>query len=273
MNLINCHNHSDFSFDAKHPLQAMVDAAQNAGISVFAITDHCEINEYHDLEHPKPIVNSIAEVVRLREMEQYRNITLIAGVEIGQPLADDALVREVSTLPNLDYIIGSLHCVTNEVDYYYVDFTTMDVDAVTDLNRRYFAEMLDFVKVSDFDVLAHITYPFRYLYAAMKRKPGLVFSFNDYDEQVREVLRALVARGKSMEINTSTIEDLGNTTLDERFLGWFRELGGESVSIGTDAHNTGDVMRLLVEGHELVKKAGFTHTTYYQNRQPHKMKI
>ena len=38
----DCHSHTNFSFDAKHSVDAMCASAVERGLSALAITDHCD---------------------------------------------------------------------------------------------------------------------------------------------------------------------------------------------------------------------------------------
>ena len=40
---IDTHTHSLFSYDADYPLETMIKAAEDAGLSVLAVTDHCDM--------------------------------------------------------------------------------------------------------------------------------------------------------------------------------------------------------------------------------------
>lgn len=273
MNLIDCHNHSSYSFDADDSVSNMVSAARNKGIFAFAITDHCEVNEYSDRNHPAPIVGGISEIIRLRELPKYKDIKLIAGVELGQPLYDNDLANQILSLQGLDFVIGSLHCVPNEQDYYFIDFNKLTNDEVDSLNYRYYTEMLNVAKYADFDILAHITYPFRYMRKAMAKNSNLNFSFDRYDDQIYEILKTIVQRGKGIEINTSTFKSIGETMPAEKFIKQYYDLGGEILSIGSDSHEMANVGNAIDIGHIIAHNAGFQYVTYYQNRKPEMVSI
>lgn len=273
MKLIDCHNHSNYSFDADFPVEDMVKSAIAKGLYAFAITDHCEINEFSQRNHPKPIEDGIKDIVALREKYADKNITLLAGVEIGQPLHDGRLCQEVLALKGLDVVIASLHCVKGMPDYYYIDFTKMKTDEVKRLNERYFEELYEIAKSADFDVLAHITYPFRYICKAMQAHSWLKLSTEVYDDQIEKVLQMIIKRGKSLEINTSTLTSIGETMPPERILRLYKKLGGELISFGSDAHDIKDVARGIQNGYAIAKSIGFDNATYFVDRKPVTIKI
>ena len=41
--ILDCHNHSRFSFDSKELVPAACEQAEALGLQVFALTDHCDM--------------------------------------------------------------------------------------------------------------------------------------------------------------------------------------------------------------------------------------
>ena len=48
----------------------------------------------------------------------------------------------------------------------------------------------------------------------------------------------------------------------------YRELGGRILTIGSDAHRTGDLGKGIAEGIELAGYCGFTEIAVYKERKP-----
>ena len=98
-----------------------------------------------------------------------------------------------------------------------------------------------------FNVLAHCDYPRRYWPTA---RVGAYLE-SDFEEEYREVFRALASSGRALEINTRS--PLASVTL----LRWWWHEGGDAVSFGSDAHQP-----FRVGGHfdlavDVVEAAGF----------------
>ena len=85
-----------------------------------------------------------------------------------------------------DTVIGSLHVMPNNVDFYDMDYDHLDQDA---LLRDYLAEAKKMIEFGGFDVFAHLDYPLR----VMKRDNNQP-SFENFMEWVTPVLRALIDR-------------------------------------------------------------------------------
>ena len=55
---------------------------------------------------------------------------------------------------------------------------------------------------------------------------------------------------------------------DESVIRRYRELGGEILTIGSDAHCTDDLGRGIEEGIRIAKNCGFTSVAVYHKRRP-----
>lgn len=272
MKLIDCHNHSKHSFDGAFSVIEMVSSAREKGISVYAITDHADTNFFKEHNLPSAIQNSIADINKLKN--RFSDLKIIAGVELGQCLHDTKKAEIITSIDGLDFIIGSLHNVLGEKDFYHIDFKNESYDYIKDLLNRYFLELIEMAKCSDIDVLGHLTYPFRYIAKAMNNCKTLKIPLDIYDEQIYEVLKQTIESGKGIEINTSTFSsELGEPMPNEKYLKMYKQLGGEILSIGSDAHTIEKVGRNILEAHMMVQNIGFKYITYFENRKPIMIKL
>jgi histidinol-phosphatase (PHP family) len=84
-----------------------------------------------------------------------------------------------------------------------------------------------------------------------------------------DVLRTILDCGKGIEINTSGYKyGLGHAHPKTEILKRYRELGGEIITIGSDAHKP---EHLCYDFHlvpELLKSLGFTYYTTFVQRKP-----
>ena len=89
----------------------------------------------------------------------------------------------------------------------------------------------------------------------------------DYPDFGEAAARA-VASGeydRGIELNTNR----GHTPLpDEKWLRMYRELGGEIVTLGTDAHSPGAVGCAVREGQALLRACGFTRFCTFRRGTP-----
>lgn len=264
MIVLDCHNHAEFSFDSKVPLQTVIDTAFNRGANIYAITEHCDVNstDIDLLENTKNYLNAIKSVVKPD------NFTLIKGIELGQPLQNHTLSKQLCALEDLDFVIGSMHNVDGYQDYYYLDFHELGLEQVTKITDLYYNEMLEMTLKADFDVLGHITYPLRYFH-----RRDFQMDFTRYDDIIREILINAITNSKGIEINSSTFRAFGEPLPSKKYVKLYHDLGGEILSIGADAHVEENILKDIDKATQLAIDVGFTHLTYFKNRKPNFVKI
>lgn len=261
--LIDCHNHSKASMDSDCPVSEMLFAAEQKKISVFAITDHCELDEY-EIQNTK--ANIRESVLTINSLKNTTDVKLLCGIEIGQANAFPDLLEEVLNDNPFDMVIGSLHCVKNEKDFYYTDFDNIEINRIKELINRYFDELYELCEMNFFDTLAHITYPFRYI--KNEQKQAELKPFSAFDDVAKKIFSVLIKNEKSLEYNTSsTRRSNEDFLLNKHFMELYYNEGGRLVTIGSDAHSPTNVGSDILQGMSVLKEIGFTNVTYYENRK------
>lgn len=91
-----------------------------------------------------------------------------------------------------------------------------------------------------------------------------------YTDVVDEILRTAVADGKGLELNTSCWRyGMGErTTPTAAILRRYRELGGEFITVGSDAHQVKWVGDHLNEGYQFLRDLGWDYCVVYRHRKP-----
>ncbi len=258
------HLHSDFSGDGEIPMETMIQEGIARGLSLMCFTEHLDWDFPPTPEHTAFDLDIPAYRNRLVELkEKYKDsIDLRFGLELGlQPhLASrhQALLKEWE----FDFVIGSSH-VTDGCDPYYPAFyeDRTEEEAYT----SYFESILDNLKVfNQMDVYGHIDYVVRY--GPNKNK---FYTYERYEEILEEILRTLISRNVGLEVNTGGFHyGLGHPNPCEEILTRYRQLGGEILTIGSDAHIPGNIAFDFHKLPDLLKSCGFTHYTVFQNRRP-----
>lgn len=255
------HTHSKHSFDGNDPVMMLCEQAIKLGLYSISITDHCECNEYFSNNVRKSIEASVMASGKARASYGFK-IKVYTGIELGQPTQNKLAADDVLSLCDYDFVIGSLHNLKNEQDFYFLEYND---DNVNDLLERYFTQLYELAVDNRFDTLAHMTYPLRYIVGNVTKE----IKYDTYKEMIDEVLKVLVKNEKALEINTSGLRQrIGITLPGENIVSRFRELGGKYITIGSDAHRWGDVGSGLEEGYRLAQKCGFSYVTVFEKRQP-----
>lgn len=267
---IDCHNHSEFSHDADFSVLDMAMRAIDEGVSVFAITDHCDTIYKEERYLKKRIQNSIMDIKQARKLS---NIKLLCGVELGQPLMDEEFSRDILAIKGLDIVIGSIHETKPRMDPCYLNMDDISQEYVKEELSCYYNSLLEMVNSNMIDVLGHITYPYRYINKAAKKK-SIAIDYKIYDEVAIQILSTIINTGKSLELNfTSLSLSQEDILLNLHYFKMYKNLGGEYVTTGSDAHSPKFIGRGSSIGYEMLKELDFKYLTYFENRKPVVVKI
>lgn len=256
----DAHLHSEYSTDGEFPLREMMERAISLGMDSLCITDHMDMDFPKDafwLDTP----SYVDEVLRLRE--EYRGkISLRLGVELGLQTHIVDIMRNYLKRYPFDFVIGSQHLVQGQDPYYRENFPDLSDEA---LYRLYFQELLKNVQsFSEFDVLGHLDYVVRYGYTKAKD-----YSYARYADEIDAILKLLIEKGCGLELNTGGIKyGLGFPNPHGDILKRYRQLGGEIITVGSDAHDPKYVGYWFLEAKELLKACGFTFYAEFSNRKP-----
>lgn len=274
--LADCHTHTRFSVDSSADECAMIERAIELGLRAYAVTDHCEANRWYSKEHygntevypyfdfGKAYDDSVTRITELKEIYGGR-IELIAGSELGEAQECPKEAQTVADDGRVDFIIGSLHQLPGEEDFALTDFSGYSSEGIYRLLDKYFSEIFKLCKWGRFDVLGHLTYFMRYI----KGKYGFDADISRYDEVIAESFRTLAYAGKGIEINTSGLrQGYGETFPSLKYIRLFKDMGGEIISLGSDAHLAEHIGAGIAEGAELAKQAGFRETAYFIKHKP-----
>ena len=259
MHDIDYHTHSRCSFDSEAPLTDMVRAAQAAGLRELCVTDHCDLldehaNRVYGWDWPR----SLAQFDEARESLAKEGFTLRLGLEFGMGHIDPSCSQAILAQPRLDFVIGSVHNFSPEKgggDFYYADMSTPTACAA--ILEDYFSSMEQLVLTPWFDILGHIIYPLRYM--------GVNASIHPWMDRISAILETVIDSGRGIEVNTWC----GRTITGwEPVLRRYKELGGELITVGSDAHAPANVGAGIPEAYDLLKALGFQAVCVYDKRRP-----
>jgi histidinol-phosphatase (PHP family) len=260
------HVHTDCSRDAADPAMMMCESATRLGLYALTVTDHCECNAFFSEEYDKSVVQSYFEAKKAAAVFGGR-LHVYAGVELGQPMQDSAAAGQVLDSCGFDFALASVHNIKNKRDFFELDYSTENIE---DLLERYFDEIMETIEWGRFDSIAHLTYPWRYIVGEHR----IAIPEERWKKRIDEVLKALIRKGKALEVNTSGFrQKLGVSMPDLPVLQRYRELGGKLVTLGSDAHRWADVGAGIEQGLDVLRKAGFHHFMIYVSHKPKALPI
>lgn len=272
MILADYHVHSDFSSDSKTPMEQMIEKAIELGLKRLCFTDHMDydypaVGDYNFEFDPDEYVNKLIKLKKQYE----KQLLLLTGIELGlQPHLAERLNRLTGSYP-FDFIIGSSH-VVDRVDPYYSEY--WDSKSKEQGIQRYFETIIENCKVfQDFHVYGHIDYIIRYVPDRLNDNYKLGkkadYSYQDYTDLLDEVLKTIIASGKGIEINTAGLKyGLGFPHPKKEIIMRYKELGGELITIGSDAHKPEHLCYDFQLLPELLKLMGFQYYAVFEQGKP-----
>lgn len=228
------------------------------GIPEIGISDHLDV-------HPEDeCCNFFKADAWWDELERCRTtfkgaLTIRAGIEIGEPHRFQNAIEPIIQQYPWDYCLGSLHWVG---DLCVFDRRYFDRDANI-AYQEYFVELLNLVSNGDIDILAHID--------IVKRYGHDIYGWYDphpWENEIRSVLQKCAKRDIALEINTNTLRrNVGESTPCQPLLTWFKEEGGQWLTLGSDAHKTEHIGYKLNSCISKIQMAGFDRITRFESRK------
>ena len=258
----DCHMHTSFSGDSDTPPEEMIKRAIDLGLPHICITDH----EDHDYVYDGvDFTFDTKEYFRvLQELrEKYRSkISIGIGVEIGLEPQWGSYYDEYVKAEKFDFVIGSVHLIGGEDPY---DRTIFKDKSDEEVYRQTFIETLKDIQVThEFDVLGHMDYVVRY---GSYREQD--YTYNKFADEIDEILKFLIHQGKGLELNTAGFKyglPFAHPLPD--ILKRYRELGGEIITIGADAHKPDHIAYDFSKVKGILRNCGFKYYTEFLERKP-----
>ncbi len=264
MYLADYHLHSTCSPDGTCTMAQMARAAQACGLQEICITDHLD-TIYWESFAPRTTFDWAESLRQLQEARSLCEDRLIIrrGAELGEAiLSFDRAEMLLKNAPPLDFIIGSVH--TAGEAFAYMDLYNLGIQEQGDYDailRDYLVQTRKLITWGKFHVLGHFTLPLRYI----DQHTGRRLSFLPYMDEVEDLLQLLIARGIGLELNTNR----GDFPMpEEAILRRYRALGGECITLGSDAHAAQHVGRGIAACQALLRRCGFSYFTTYEQGRP-----
>ena len=266
------HMHTWFSTDSEACPCDMADEAVRKGLKTICFTDHFDKD---DLEWGEEGIFDVdayfVEMQKLQE-EYAGKLNIRIGIELGLRTYLKDYYEELTKKYPFDFVIGSVHNVPYKKDaegnILYTDpaaeklFTDRtDKEAY----RLMMETTLENVRTSDcFQTLGHLDYVVRYGKSREKE-----YSYTDYADIIDEILKLLIEKEKGLEVNSAGLKyGLPFAHPHPDVLKRYRELGGEIITIGADAHKPEHIAYDFTKAEEILKSCGFKYYTEFFEQKP-----
>ena len=246
--LWDCHMHSSFSADSDTPMEVMIHRAVETGLQGITFTEHLDPDYPVTPDNLDFSLNIPAYKEKLAELSDiYKDkIQVRFGIELGLQM-------------HLGEYFDSLLSQTP----YYPEFFEGRKEFLCYM--EYFESILENISAYDgFDVYGHIDYVVRY--GPNKNRE---YSYGRYKDILDEILKKLISMGKGIELNTGGYHyGLGEPNPCTAVIRRYRELGGEIITIGADAHTPDKIACAFDKAASVLEACGFRYYTIFKDRKP-----
>lgn len=265
------HTHCEYSRDSVCEMEEMCLAQIEKGTKVFAVTDHFDTGYYLIYDMFSSIKASNEKVSELKE-KYGDKIHILAGVEIGEGFWHPEQCEKIMRLCDYDVVIGSVHLIKYKGETCSLarnDVSKFTREMLEEYVNVYFDDMLTMIDTVDFDILAHLTLPLRYI----NGKYNFGIDLSCYEQKIERILDKIIQKGIALEVNTSSYKILGEAMPCENILRRYYEKGGYLITLGSDAHSSNQAAQFFDDAIEVIKKVGFKQVYYYKKRKPYAINI
>ena len=255
------HMHTCFSNDSDSAPEEMIQASIQKGLKTICITDHHELDYIEpgwelDLERYHKKLYEIQETYKSQ-------LEILAGIEFGMQIHTGERYAEVARSFPYDFVLASVH-VFDGYDPYFPGY----FDDKTDEEgyRRAFEITVENVKnMHEYDSLGHIDYIVRF-----GNHKEQEYSYTKNADYIDEILKHLITNGKGLEVNAAGWKSgLPFAHPHQDVLKRYKELGGEIITIGSDAHKPEHVAYDFHKIKDYLQACGFKYYTEFRQRKPH----
>jgi histidinol-phosphatase (PHP family) len=252
------HTHSNFSADCRFAMPDMCLSAIEKGISEIGFTEHFDLHPDDTTRDWFRLEPWVAELERCRSVFAGQLI-IRAGIELGEPHLFQEGTREILSQYPFDYALGSLHWVGRESVFDRTSFQRPADEAF----RLYFEELARMADAGGFEILSHFDVPVRTAFEVYGE-----YDACRYEEPARAVLAKCIERGIAVEINSAALRRPANVlNPGPHILRWYAEMGGEMLTLGSDAHRPEHLAADLDVAVQAARDAGFKYVTRFEQRK------
>ena len=258
--MFDCHVHSEFSPDSTLNAYCACEAAIKSGLDGIVFTDHLDI----DFPGGWPLIDFgqyISEISLIQDKYKDR-LKVLKGIEVGiEPHVLDETLDIVNGY-DFDYVLASIHVIDGIDPYVDKEYYNKDKNKAY---GAYLEKILFMVKnFKSFDMAGHFDFIIRRASYADR-----TLRYADHYEILDEIMKELILQGRGFELNTRAYADSpADAEFDIEILKRYRQLGGELICLGSDAHSVGYIASGFGYYADMIREAGFKYTVHFEKRKP-----
>lgn len=257
--LADYHLHTSFSADCDNNMEGAIQRAIELQLDEVCFTEHLDYGNKWD--YPCDCEGYWREWRRCQE-RYCDQIGIRFGMEFGMQVYTIPRFQEIFARYPLDFVILSCHQIDG-CQFGSFSFYKGKEKEQKACNRIYYEEILRLIEqYTDYSVLGHLDVIRRY-------ERSEYYEFEQVKDLVEEILRRVIAQGKGIEVNTSSFRyKLPDLTPGREILKMYKELGGEILTIGSDAHTNEWIGCEIKSIQDELKEMGFHAIYTFDQMQP-----
>ena len=272
--LADYHVHCMFSDDSWYLPEQVCEDAWKQNLDEICFTDHVDYGIKPDWDDALSAKVMMGERVLNVDYDAYfpyiadlrkkwaGRLTVKSGLEFG---VQTHTIPQFNALwdrweHELDFVLLSIHQV-GDLEFWTGEF--QEGRTQEEYNRAYYQELYDVTTTfTHWSVLAHVDLIKRY-------DPAGILDFPANRDLVAATLEHVIAQGKGIELNTSSVRyGLTDSQPAREILELYRDLGGTIITLGSDSHEPAHLGAYLRHFQRYLASLGFEGFCTYDKMVP-----
>lgn len=273
--LADYHVHCAYSDDSEELMETQILKGISLGLNEICFTDHVDYGFKRDWNDPrgmryrsenKPLnnvdyPNYFTELKRMG-LKYSGLIDVKSGLEFGIQTSTVSKYKDLFSIykNNLDFIILSIHQINGK------EFANREFQCEytqKEYYDKYYNELYQSMKLfKQYSVLGHLDLLCRY-------DLDNPYPFENVEDIIAEILKLAIKDNKGLEINTSSWKfGMSDTLPSNNILKLYKDLGGEIITVGSDAHSSLYLGSHIKDALNIIKSIGFNSVCTFEKMVP-----
>lgn len=258
--MFDFHIHSSLSFDGNDSIDSIAGEAVAAGLKEICFCEHIEPAHTYGIDWDGYV--DFDEYTRQIEAarKKYPGLFIRQGIEAGLAVSSTRKIREYLSDKPLDFVIASQHVIAGKDPYFSSYFEGKTKQEAEELYLKYLFDCIKDFEV--YSVVGHIGY-------VNQHSPyNAPLSYAEYSDLIDRILKTAINAGRGIEVNASGYYKYGEPLPAPDTIRRFLELGGEIITVGSDAHYKNVVGAKYDEIIGLLQSLGAKYVCTFEKMQP-----
>lgn len=265
------HVHSSLSHDGNGTIIEYCEKALTMGVKAIGFCEHLDLDPRDAVSgmHDYKLYRSLIEEAREAHGDR---LIICMGAEVGYVPRMGGEISDYLAGHAYDFVVGSIHTIFDGESGISDEYDALETFARCELwaaYENYFETVNDMVKTGLFDVVGHLDLINRFGVNHMEGE----LEWGRFYGVLRRILEGAIKRQMPVEINTSGLRQAPRLTYPGReVLKLYKELGGEQVLVGSDAHDPADLGGGIPAAIKLTREFKLDPDIYFKDRIPLRIK-